>query len=399
MKRRRCEKIPPLDYRQIASCDRQRTVKLKLCNTHERELAHPNLLIAIALIEISNAAWKCVLARMSTNAVSKDFLVVVYEDRPSEAIGVKLLLASLARHQPDWLVRLVVPNDPDTPFNSINANVQVDRRSRTKTGWDVKPALLIEALSEGYAQVLWLDSDLLLTRPISPLEAFAPDQLILAEEPKGARHPGSRIRTHGWGFEIGRDIACDLNTCVIGASQTHVPLLKAWSALLYDPRYVAMQTRPWSQRPQWFMGDQDALSALLGSQRYANQPLGLLREGRDIAQCFNEDGFAVRDRLAHAFKPLPPLVHAQGAVKPWHMTSSRAAHVELSPYRWAAQTYASVLHPHERQWLTLSSRQAQLLNTLTRGDAALAGLPHALWRTTVRKTGRAIKSVFAREQR
>jgi hypothetical protein len=319
-------------------------------------------------------------------------LVVIYEDRLRDLVGVKLLLATLARFEPSWRIRLIVPTDVQTDFHSFNANVAVDRRKRQTTGWNVKPAVLIEALCEDDGPVLWLDSDLLLSAPIRSLLAkFDPAHLVIAEEPRGVRNPGSRLRTLAWDLGSGRHIKFGLNSCVVRVSRAHLPLLVAWAELLSDPVYLQAQSRPWHERPPWLMGDQDPLAALLGSDLFASIPIGLLRQGTDIAQCFNEDGFSVAARLSHAFRPLPPIIHAQGAVKPWHAPSPRAVHLELSPYRWAAQPFANVLQPADRDWLVLSSPFAKLLNNLALGDAALAGLAPALWRTLVRKAGRAAR--------
>lgn len=321
-------------------------------------------------------------------------LVIIYEDRLSDLVGVKLLLESLARFEPSWRIRLIVPTDVQTEFHSFNANVAVDRRKRHSTGWNVKPAVLIEALSENDHPVLWLDSDLLLSAPIHGLlEKFDSAHLVAAEEPLGVRNPGSQLRTLAWDLGSGRHIERGLNSCVLRVSRAHLPLLVAWAALLADPVYLQAQGRPWNERPPWLMGDQDPLAALLGSNLFASIPLGLLSQGNDIAQCFNEDGFSVAARLAHAFRPLPPIIHAQGAVKPWHVRSPRSVHLELSPYRWAAQPFASVLPPADRDWLNLSSPVAKLLNTFALGDAALAGLAPALWRTLVRNAGRAVRLV------
>lgn len=327
-------------------------------------------------------------------------LVIIYEDRPRDLVGVKLILASLARFEPSWHIRLIVPTDVQTEFHAFNANVAVDRRKRQATGWNVKPAVLIEALCEDDRPVLWLDSDLLLSAPISSMLAkFDPAHLVVAEEPRGGRNPGSQFRTSAWNLESGRHIKSGVNSCVLRVSHAHLPLLVAWSGLLADPHYLQAQDRPWHERPPWMMGDQDPLAALLGSTLFANIPIGFLRQGSDIAQCFNEDGFSVADRIAHAFRPLPPIVHAQGAVKPWHARSPRAVHLELSPYRWAAQPFANLLEPADREWMNLSSLLAKLLNTLALEDAALAGLAPALWRTLVRNAGRAARPVLkAREQ-
>ena len=44
-------------------------------------------------------------------------------------------------------------------------------------------------------------------------------------------------------------------------------------------------------------GDQDVLTALLGSERYAGIPMNVLERGRDIVMNFGPAGYTVMERL------------------------------------------------------------------------------------------------------
>src|ERR1700722_15209041 len=51
------------------------------------------------------------------------------------------------------------------------------------SGWDVKPVLLLQELSQDRPEALWLDTDMIVTRPVSQLvRQFPEDHLIVAEE-------------------------------------------------------------------------------------------------------------------------------------------------------------------------------------------------------------------------
>ena len=324
--------------------------------------------------------------------------VIVYEDRADHLIGVKLLLASLRHFEPGMKIKLVLPGLPDYLTSQFTdySQITVDSRQRGLSGWDVKPELLSEALDDGYENALWLDADLILTAPLVPLlDRFAADSFITTEEPLGPRRPGSALRTPAWGLPLGRVLPVTLNSSVIRASRSHRDLLEAWVGLLRRNDYRAAQALSWNIRPDHLMGDQDALTALLGAHEFADIPLGLLRQGIDIAHCFNEDGFSVSQRIRHAFRPLPPLVHAQGR-KPWVDAGNRALHTELSPYCWAALPFASALTPDERGWIGTRSKLGQVLTAVGFGDPALAGLAPAMWRTSVRAAGRCISPITAR---
>ena len=65
------------------------------------------------------------------------------------------------------------------------------------TGWDVKPWLLLQELSAGRRDAVWLDDDIIVSRPISTmLEEFPPDSLIVAQDWEAGRF-GSREPTLG----------------------------------------------------------------------------------------------------------------------------------------------------------------------------------------------------------
>ena len=152
------------------------------------------------------------------------------------------------------------------------------RRSRSsifgKTGapghrWNVKPYVLLEALAESDAEVWWLDSDIIVTRDFRPLSRGASAKtLLLTEEPRftpadGAGEDGG-LRAREWGLHPARLLPRVINTSVIRATRSHVPLLRRWSELLEHPEYLNAP-HEWAQRPAHLQSDQDVLTALLSS--------------------------------------------------------------------------------------------------------------------------------------
>ena len=125
-------------------------------------------------------------------------------------------------------------------------------------GWDVKPAVILDALNRGYDEVLWLDSDLILTRPVDALwRGHSPDVFVVAEECKYGLKPYGYQRTVGWGLAKGRTFRRSVNTCVIRVTGLHKSLIETWTHLIRSNEY----RKHTSSRPIHVFGDQDVLHA------------------------------------------------------------------------------------------------------------------------------------------
>lgn len=312
--------------------------------------------------------------------------VCVFEDREECALGVKLLVLSAFRHEPRWLFHCVVKNftPDDLEWLSNQPNVRLlSETTVDHSGWNVKPSLLKQLLLDSEGPVLWCDSDLILASPISPiLDAVDSFVFVASEEHCWGRTKGSRLRTAGWGFQERRSLASTVNSSFMRMDISHIPLLDAWSECLSRPSYLVAQSQPWNFRPEYFIGDQDALTALLASSEYAHVPLHLLRNGRDIAQCFEEDGYNIQDRLINSvLRRVPPLIHAQGG-KPWKK-SPRAIYQQLSPYNSVALPYV-IGASLPSGWIAADGRWERLIDRITLGGPNLRGFLPALRRTLLR---------------
>ena len=238
------------------------------------------------------------------------------EDRGIEEFGLRLAVCGIRRHCPSAEI-VVYRSEPTRDFAGWldeRRAVLVPHRPAGASSWNCKPHALLPLLREGRSQVVWMDSDVLMTRPCDALFGGCDErELGVCEEYRGAPHQGSELRTRGWGLPLGRVFPRTLNTAVLRLTPRHIPLLERWRELLADPRYVPWQTRPLNDRPLHCWGDQDVLNALLGSTEFADLPVRILRTGREIIHCSSLTSFTVLERFRRAFGAAPHFVHGQGA--------------------------------------------------------------------------------------
>lgn len=316
----------------------------------------------------------------------KSIPVCLFEDREECALGVKLLALSAGKHEPTWMIHAFVRNLGQQDLNWLASQPNVKLRTEIPTlqkGWNVKPSLLRLLLIETGGPVLWCDSDIILSSPVSGiLDRLSISTFVATEEYGWGRQKGSKQRVQGWGFKESRPLVRTVNSCFMRMSSCHLPLLGAWDSALSVPDYVQAQSRTWDQRPLHLMGDQDVLTALLASKEHADIPLYLLRNGKHIAQCFEEDGYTVHDRLLNAIsRRVPPLVHAQGG-KPWK-SGVRASYQQLSPYGPIALPYLkSASLPSG--WVSADDKATKLMDAIAFRSPNLRGIFPAFARTSLR---------------
>jgi len=288
-----------------------------------------------------------------------DTTYVLYEDRPSAWIGLKLAVLSLLDHVPDARVIAHAPQaSPELrAWFARRAGVTLDDSELAGArGWDVKPLVLLEALASS-PLACWVDTDVIVSGDLDRLLAVVPERTLVAtEESHWGQHQGGVHRTLSWGLTPGRSLPVTVNTGLVRVHRAHTELLEAWRDLLADPRYVAAQALPWRERPRHLFGDQDVLTALLASDRFAATELRLLAQGREIAQCNGASGYtaAQRVRAVATGAGLPVLIHAMNR-KPWvprpragsvlrrWRSSYEGLHDRLSPYTAVASRYAADL--------------------------------------------------------
>lgn len=321
----------------------------------------------------------------------------LFEDRAAEEVGLRLALSSIRHCCPLARVFVYRP-DPGEDFarwlrEFPNVTLVSERPARASS-WNCKPHVLLPLLEQGHREVIWLDSDILLSRDPSYLfEGWSDDELGVVQEQISSARQGTEERTRGWGLAVGRTWPVTLNTCVLRVTRAHVPLLQRWQVMLEDERYLHWQTRPLSERPLCFMSDQDVLNGLMGSAEFSTMPVRFLRRGRDVIHSGGALAYSLKERLAGMSGPIPPIIHGQGA-KPWIMFvhtaeltgrfwAYRRLLQEVSPYMALSRRYRDQLGM-PCPWMDWHSSLGRLVRCLGLGHFALRGLPLTAAATALR---------------
>jgi hypothetical protein len=283
-------------------------------------------------------------------------LVCLYEDRPHQVAGLKLLLLTLERHCPTWPIRLRFPGIAD-PFRKwLKRFPQVslcEERLSWSGSYNVKPTVLLDALTEGNNSCLWLDTDIIVNGNLDFISALSPETIAVSQDPW--EYPdGSTHRCGTWHLQPARSLPGPLNTAVVRVTRHHDGFLHAWQSLVVRESYLQEQTKPTIQRNAHMLGDQDALSALLSSQEFSSIPVRRLIHPTEILQHHGAGAYGPVQRWRNLIHGMPPLIHAMGSVKPWNMPERpnilcsprdyyERVYLELSPYVHSARQFRTVL--------------------------------------------------------
>jgi hypothetical protein len=327
---------------------------------------------------------------MSTGWGNEPVLCVA-EDRRAHEPALQVLVASIAQTNPGLRVALFCPDPTDAFADWLRDYPAVTLRREgfgALGGWNVKPAALSRLLDEGAARPVWFDADMIAAGPLGGLLDNPGDTLLVAEEALwgGEREDRDAMRARAWGLPVGRTLPHALNSCIVGVTAAHRPLLEAWAKLLGSETYQSAQKVRFVDRPIHLGSDQDVLTALLCSEPFATVPLRILRRGVDIVQYFGPLGFTVPERLRAMVRGLPPILHSQGA-KPWlgerrsmvdrpGVAPVLRAYADVSPYVLHARRL-KVRSLSGEDWTRSLSRGGAALRAVSPGSVALAGLPVA----------------------
>lgn len=314
--------------------------------------------------------------------------ICIYEDRIEEEVGIRILISSLRRYNPNLEIFAFLPNATDDLSNWLKDIPLVRRFTLTEgspSGWNIKPDLLQKALEFADAAV-WIDSDIMVTAPI-PDQFFDPTapRIIVAEEALWARdrNDGGR-RAKAWDLEPERLLESGVNSCVVAVNRSHLPLLERWKELLGDTRYVTAQKGNYLDRPFHLFGDQDLLTVVLSTAPFHKTPLEMLRIGKGITQCFGLFGFTPGERVRWLRRGPTLFIHSQGP-KPWRRQNTAKATLvqsldliyrDTSPYTLIARSYSSDLSGSD--WTKPRTRLGGLSRLAGFGSIALSGFPIAL---------------------
>jgi hypothetical protein len=297
---------------------------------------------------------------------------------------------SLCRLDPEISLHLTVPDAPASVrawAERWPAVTLSTARPEGVSGWDVKPLLLLQELGTGLHEALWLDADMVFTRPISPIvREFPADSLIVAQE---WNMPEPMRTTELWGEPALRPVA-PINSCFLRVTPAHRPLLESWLRMTRDPRYRKAQKLPFEQRPFHLASDQVLLTALLGNREFGQLPFDYIRLGRHIAQCAGSSGYRPIHRVLDLFRGLPPIVHCIGR-KPWSSHGNQGFLIDLatdvSPYVLAARKVGLDLGMRPA-WIDTRTSAGTMFRKITGYHPGLAGLPLAILHAVQMRLGR-----------
>jgi hypothetical protein len=303
-------------------------------------------------------------------------LICLYEDRPNQVTGLKILLLSLERYCPTWPVRLQFPGIADSFRAWLRRFSQVslyEERLPSSGSYNVKPAVLLGGLATGVESCFWLDTDVFVNGNLDFIAAIPLEAIVVTQDPW--EYPdGSTHRAGTLGLVAGRSLPGPLNTAAVRVTQQHKGFLHAWQRAVMTEEYLAEQAKPIPQRNQHMLGDQDVLSALLASQEFSSIPVRRLMHSVEILQHHGAGAYGPAQRWANMIHGMPPLIHAMGSVKPWKMAERpgllasprdyyERTYLELSPYAHFARKYRFLLD-EEAGWLEVRTL-AGIMGTLT----------------------------------
>jgi len=318
-------------------------------------------------------------------------IICLAEDREVCEPSLKLLLLSLRAHCSEMAVNLFYPPANERFLAWIKkcpqVRVQTDHLANG-CGWNIKPLAIMQMIDQGFDEVIWIDSDIIVNRDLryilAPLKG---DTVVATEDALGDdRNDHNALRARLWGFPVGRVLPFGLNTGVLRVTKDHFPLLQRWWQLLQSDAYQDSQKRGWRQRPVHMLGDQDVLTALLTSKEFSDIPLHILRRGKHILQFNGVYGYTVAERMRGLLAGSPAFIHSFGG-KPWseHWRLESAVdfreyvkkvYLDLSPYVLAARRFKHELDSNT-EWMEPHYALSRILRVLGMGRPELVGLPIA----------------------
>jgi hypothetical protein len=326
---------------------------------------------------------------------SRSLLICLYEDRPQQVTGLKVLLLSLNRYHPTWPVRLRFPGVAEafrTWLRQFDQVELIDEFLPLSGSYNVKPTVLLDGLSTGAEACLWLDTDIILNGSLQFIASALPETMVVTQDP-WEYAGGSTHRCSSWGLSEGRALHGPINSAVVRVTKRHEALLREWERLLASHAYLLEHAKPVDVRNKHMLGDQDALSALLASRQFVSISIQKLEHCREILQHHGPGAYGLAQRWSNLVHGMPPLIHAMGSMKPWRMPEHprllqdpgiyyERTYLELSPYVHFARSYGGALM-EKATWLenhTWTSRLGSLMS-LNRPwlKGGLQGTLHRTW--------------------
>jgi len=337
-------------------------------------------------------------------------IICIAEDRECCEPGLKLLILSLDKHCRELPVIVFYPPAGAAFRSWVGSYPQVTVHTAPLPGahgWNVKPQAILHLMDQGYDQIVWIDSDIIVNRDFTRmLNELPPSVLAITEEALwGAHEDPDCLRARLWGFDAGRNLPFTLNTAVLRVTRLHYGLLGKWREILESEQYRTVQQKSWIDRPVHMVGDQDVLTAILSSAEYAQIPLRILARGKEIIQFFGLYGYTMHERALRLVHGRPYFIHSQG-IKPWlegwHAAAPmglrkyiESVYLDLSPYTIAASSFRTRLDC-DSKWMTAHYKLSAIMRGAAMWYMPLVGLPIALVSDLMRVSKRGFRSTHRR---
>jgi len=249
---------------------------------------------------------------------------------------------------------------------------------------------MMQLLDQGFDEVIWIDSDVIVTQNLLPIFAKLDRETVVVTEHTLSEERDDRnaMRARSWGLPVGRVFPFALSSGVVRVSKDNYRLMERWWELLQSEKYQDAQRMVWQKRPPHMLGDQDVLTALLTSQEFSQVPVQILRRGKHIIQFDGVYGYTVAERMRNLLHDGPAFVHS-GAGKPWSEQWKlgpsnilreyiKSVYLDLSPYTLAAIRFKDELDCRT-EWMEPHYVLSRILRALGMQYMPLVGLPMAIF--------------------
>jgi hypothetical protein len=318
--------------------------------------------------------------------------ICLAEDRERCEPSLRLLLLSLNAYCPEATVNLFYPPAKDRFLAWVKKLPQVRLQTdqlKCGYGWNVKPQAMMQLIDEGFDEVIWIDTDIIVNRnPFTTLSSLSRDTIAVADHTLAQeRWDPNALRARSWGLPVGRVLPVAVNSGVVRVTQHHYDLLLRWWELLQSPEYQEFQHKPWRERPFHMLGDQDVLTALLTSNEFSRIPIHILKRGKDIIQFDGVYGYTVAERMRNLLGGCPAFVHSM-AGKPWSERWQiepagslreylKMIYLDVSPYTLSAIRFKDDVGC-DTEWMEPHYLLSRILRALGLDRPELAGFPIAV---------------------
>ena len=170
-------------------------------------------------------------------------LICTYEDRRRYSAGLQLLAHSLRHACPDQQLTVLCPASLVDVFRRELPRERLSLREWPHpdvSGWSVKPSVLLNMLDEGHNEVVWMDSDLIVTSEFRDRLDHS-EAVVVTGEPRWVTQANRVGWAQGCGICVTPKFQNPINSCVIRVTPTHRRLLHEWQGRLASPEYHVEQ--------------------------------------------------------------------------------------------------------------------------------------------------------------